>query len=153
MEIKKTYTNGDITVLWQPRKCIHSGICWRGLIDVFDPRRRPWIDMSAGPTELIKEQVLACPSGALSLVEPEAVLPMVQSEPELAPNMLAVENAKAGSLEIRPKGPIKVEGKFLTITNEDGSKIDCGESPVFLCRCGLSSNKPYCDGSHKNWQP
>lgn len=62
------YTNGEITILWQPELCKHSGICFRGLGEVFDPRRRPWIDMSKAKTERIIEQVKKCPSGALSLV-------------------------------------------------------------------------------------
>jgi uncharacterized Fe-S cluster protein YjdI len=65
-EIKKNYTNGDVTVVWEPGICIHSGICFRGLGEVFDPRRRPWIEMDKSTTEKIVEQVKRCPSGALS---------------------------------------------------------------------------------------
>jgi uncharacterized Fe-S cluster protein YjdI len=60
------YTNGEITIVWKPDVCIHSGICARGLAGVFDPRRKPWIDMSQSDTEKIMEQVKKCPSGALS---------------------------------------------------------------------------------------
>jgi uncharacterized Fe-S cluster protein YjdI len=59
------YSNGEITVSWEPDTCIHSGICFRGLAGVFDPRRRPWIDMSQATTDQIMEQVKKCPSGAL----------------------------------------------------------------------------------------
>lgn len=65
--IRKTYTNGDVTVVWQPHLCVHSAICFRGLPAVFDPRRRPWIDCSAASSRAISEQVTQCPSGALSL--------------------------------------------------------------------------------------
>lgn len=65
------YSNGEITIIWQPQICIHSGICARGLIEVFDPRRKPWIVMSASDTETIKAQILKCPSGALSYIEEE----------------------------------------------------------------------------------
>ena len=41
----KQYTNGDITVIWKPELCEHVGICARGLPDVFNPRRRPWIEL------------------------------------------------------------------------------------------------------------
>lgn len=61
------YTNGEITVVWKPTVCIHSGICFKGLAEVFDPRRRPWIDMSQSETARIIEQVKHCPSGALSI--------------------------------------------------------------------------------------
>ena len=60
------YTNGEVTVIWQPNLCHHSAKCFKGLPGVFDPRRRPWIDMSQSNTRRIIEQVKICPSGALS---------------------------------------------------------------------------------------
>lgn len=63
---KHYYTNGQIKVLWQPDVCIHSGICFKGLPAVFDPRRRPWIEMDKASAESIAAQVKKCPSGALS---------------------------------------------------------------------------------------
>jgi uncharacterized Fe-S cluster protein YjdI len=63
------YTNGEVTILWQPELCIHSGICFKGLAEVFDPRRKPWIDASKAETKKIIEQVKKCPSGALSIAE------------------------------------------------------------------------------------
>jgi len=63
------YSNEKITVIWKPDVCIHSGICFKGLAEVFDPRRRPWIDMSKAETMEIIEQVKKCPSGALSIAD------------------------------------------------------------------------------------
>lgn len=60
------YTNGEVTVVWKPKVCQHSTNCWKGLIQVFDPRERPWIKMDGATTERIIEQVKKCPSGALS---------------------------------------------------------------------------------------
>ena len=60
------YTNGEVTVVWKPKTCIHSTICWKGLIEVFDPREKPWVKMDGAGTERIVEQVKKCPSGALS---------------------------------------------------------------------------------------
>ncbi len=62
----KTYTNGEVTVIWKPDDCIHSRICWKGLIEVFNPKERPWIKMDGASTQRIIEQVKQCPSGALS---------------------------------------------------------------------------------------
>ncbi|CAN5603886.1 (4Fe-4S)-binding protein [soil metagenome] len=65
-EITKKYTNGEVTVVWKPSMCIHSAICFKGLPEVFDPRRRPWITPEASNTDAIIVQIKQCPSGALS---------------------------------------------------------------------------------------
>jgi uncharacterized Fe-S cluster protein YjdI len=65
-DIIKRYTNGEITVIWQPALCEHSTICFKGLPQVFDPRRRPWVVVEGTPTEAIVNQVERCPSAALS---------------------------------------------------------------------------------------
>lgn len=62
----KRYSNGEVTVVWRPALCTHSTNCFKGLRRVFDPRRRPWINMSGADTRTIVEQVDRCPSGALS---------------------------------------------------------------------------------------
>lgn len=67
--VTKKYSNGEVTIVWQSEKCIHSGICFRGLPEVFDPRRRPWITPENSSSEKIIQQVKRCPSGALSLGE------------------------------------------------------------------------------------
>ena len=46
-----------------------------------------------------------------------------------------------------PNGPLMVEGT-INVTKPDGTK-EVKENKSFLCRCGHSGNKPYCDGSHK----
>jgi uncharacterized Fe-S cluster protein YjdI len=61
------YTKESITVVWKPKLCIHSGICARGLHTVFNPARRPWIDLEGAEMEAIVAQVAKCPSGALSI--------------------------------------------------------------------------------------
>lgn len=45
-------------------------------------------------------------------------------------------------------GPLLLRGPF-ELRTEDGELIDAGRATVALCRCGLSSVKPFCDGSHK----
>ena len=64
---RREYTNGEVTVVWHSEKCMHSGICFAGLSAVFNPKRRPWIELSGATTEQIIAQVHECPSGALSL--------------------------------------------------------------------------------------
>jgi len=36
--LKTTYSNDEITVVWQPGLCTHYKKCWKGLLDVFDQR-------------------------------------------------------------------------------------------------------------------
>lgn len=67
--MKKRYSNGDVTVIWQPDLCRHTGICARGLPLVFDPQRRPWIELEHADTDTITAQVERCPSGALTWVK------------------------------------------------------------------------------------
>ena len=70
-DIKKEYTNGEVTVVWQSGKCIHSGICVRNNPDVFQPKEKPWIKTNGSSTEKIIETVLKCPSGALTFYKNE----------------------------------------------------------------------------------
>ena len=76
------YTNNEVTIVWKPKTCIHSTICWKGLIQVFNPRERPWVKIDAASTERIVEQVGKCPSGALSYFanEEAADKKMIQEE-------------------------------------------------------------------------
>jgi uncharacterized Fe-S cluster protein YjdI len=67
-EITRTYTNGEVTVVWKPEVCIHSAMCFRGLPRVFDPRKRPWVKPEGATTDEIVTQVQKCPSGALSYI-------------------------------------------------------------------------------------
>ncbi|WP_442845490.1 (4Fe-4S)-binding protein [Leeuwenhoekiella sp. H156] len=63
----KTYTNGDVTILWQPEKCIHSGVCVKTLPQVYNPKEKPWIKPENATSQALINQVALCPSGALSI--------------------------------------------------------------------------------------
>lgn len=63
---KHEYVNGEITVIWQPKKCIHAAICVKSLPQIYNPNEKPWLKPeNATPAEL-KNQIALCPSGALS---------------------------------------------------------------------------------------
>lgn len=64
--IIKEYSNGELTVIWQPHLCIHSGICVRMLPQVYNPSERPWVKPQNATTEELINQISECPSGALS---------------------------------------------------------------------------------------
>ena len=51
------------------------------------------------------------------------------------------------SIQVFGNGPLRVNGP-LTVTLVDGSSVE-KENGATFCRCGLSSNKPFCDGTHK----
>lgn len=65
-DITKTYTNGEVTIVWKPSLCTHSRNCFTGLGEVFHPQEMPWITPERSTTEKIVAQVRKCPSGALS---------------------------------------------------------------------------------------
>lgn len=67
-ESEKAFSNGEITVIWKPGVCIHSGRCVQGLAEVFNVGTRPWINMDGASSDRIIKQVEQCPSGALSYV-------------------------------------------------------------------------------------
>jgi putative redox protein len=66
VEKKLQYTNGDVTVVWKPEFCKHSGRCVTQLPLVFNLQQRPWVNMSGADSERILEQVKRCPTGALT---------------------------------------------------------------------------------------
>ncbi len=72
-ESQKAYSNGEITVIWKPGVCIHSGKCVQGLGEVFNVSARPWINIDGASTDRIIKQVEQCPSGALSYVRNEKI--------------------------------------------------------------------------------
>lgn len=52
-------------------------------------------------------------------------------------------------ITVNNNGSLKVEGE-IEIVDAQGNQYDLGgRTLVSLCRCGLSKNKPFCDGSHK----
>ena len=135
MEITKKYTNDEVTIVWKPDLCIHSKICWTELREVFDPFVKPWIKPEGAITERIITQVKKCPSGALSYyMNSEAAGEKVNIEAETI-------------VEASKDGPLLVYGN-VTVKNSKGELTKKANVTAF-CRCGASSNKPFCDGSHK----
>lgn len=63
----KEYSNGEITIIWQPAICTHAGICVKTLPKVYNPKEKPWIKITNASTLELKDQVALCPSGALSI--------------------------------------------------------------------------------------
>jgi uncharacterized Fe-S cluster protein YjdI len=63
------YRNDKITVRYDEKICIHAGKCVRGLPQVFDVNKTPWINVNGADIAALKQTIAQCPSGALSLEE------------------------------------------------------------------------------------
>ena len=64
---RKEYSNGEVTIVWKPKLCIHSGVCVKTLPKVYNTKEHPWIKPENATTEELIKQVAKCPSGALSI--------------------------------------------------------------------------------------
>ena len=64
---RKEYSNGEITIVWQSKLCIHSGVCVKTLPKVYNTKERPWIKPENATTQELIDQVAKCPSGELSI--------------------------------------------------------------------------------------
>lgn len=110
------------------RFCDPQGKIW-GLIEkTDDPKMR----------ELVIREAMHCPSGRLTLHDKKTGKDL---EHKLPPSIGIVEDPPLGC-----SGPLWVRGE-ITIESEDGTHCE-KRNRVTLCRCGASSNKPFCNGSH-----
>lgn len=64
---RKEYSNGEITIVWQPKLCVHSGVCVNTLPKVYNTKEHPWIKPENATTQELINQVAKWPSGALSI--------------------------------------------------------------------------------------
>lgn len=53
-------------------------------------------------------------------------------------------------LTINKNGSIKIEGEFEIVDQEGNVYGLQGRTALGVCRCGLSANKPFCDGAHRS---
>jgi uncharacterized Fe-S cluster protein YjdI len=130
---RRVYANDAIEVLWEPAFCIHARSCVRGQPNVFDPSKRPWVDVSTAEADAVVETILACPTGALHFRRLDG------GAEEEAPGPTTVD--------VCPNGPLFVKGD-IRIEDREGNVIR-HDTRVALCRCGGSANKPFCDGTHQ----
>jgi len=54
-------------------------------------------------------------------------------------------------LTVNSNGSLKVEGDFEIVDSQGNVYGLGGRTVVSICRCGLSLNKPFCDGSHRGY--
>lgn len=128
----RSYESDDVVVEYDVKRCIHAEECVRGLPDVFDPDRSPWIAPDRADADAIAEVVERCPTGALHYRRRDGG----GGEQPDARNVARVD----------PRGPIFVRGR-IRLELPGGEVLD--ETRLALCRCGASADKPFCDGSHE----
>jgi CDGSH-type Zn-finger protein len=107
-----------------------------------DPKGRVWnlVQESDRPAsaELVVHEAGHCPAGRLVVRDRATGKPI---EPHLPPSIGLVQDTARGV-----SGPIWVRGR-IPVIGADGRPYEV-RNRVTLCRCGASSNKPFCDGSH-----
>ena len=120
-----------VTISYTPVLCTHAAQCQARAARVFDPKRKPWIQPENGTVEAILDVIAACPSGALRV--------SVGDQP---PQHMTTGDI---AIAVEKDGPFHVTNVAL-----DAAFNGAGASRAkySLCRCGLSKNKPFCDGSH-----
>lgn len=129
-ERQDSYAGAAVTILDDRTVCAHAGFCTDNLAAVFKLGEEPWVDATAADVDAIVAQVKQCPSGALS----------VRVGGELAEDHLPV-----GVMPV-PNGPYRVSGGVQVLA-ADGTAYEVRERQT-LCRCGGSTNKPFCTGTH-----
>jgi len=139
-EAIKEYSNGEITVYWRAELCIHSANCLIGLPNVFNTKKRPWINVHATGSKEIMKIVDTCPSRALTYMKSTK---FVTSKPRKT----VKKKPKFARIQILKDGPALITGNFI-IRDSNKRKVNYDNEVAAICRCGASKKKPFCDGSH-----
>jgi CDGSH-type Zn-finger protein len=129
---RRDYVGEKITIHDNRCVCAHPGYCYTGLPSVFHLDGRPWIDPDAASPSEIAEVIEKCPSGALSY---------------------SIDGVEHRDLDREPGITVSKGGPYCVV---GGIEVDCDEPRAqgvsrehcTLCRCGASTNKPFCDGTH-----
>jgi len=136
----KEYSNGEVTIFWNPELCIHSANCLIGLPDVFNNRKKPWINIHGAGSKEIMKVVDRCPSRALTYLKSAK---LVTSKPRKS----AKKKVRYARVQILKDGPILISGNFI-IRDPRKKKVRIENEITALCRCGSTGKRPFCDGSH-----
>ncbi len=131
---RSVFHKGERIVVQDDRSlCMHAGFCGNQVTNI-------WKMIEQTDDTQVRAQLMAmvdrCPSGALSFaLEPDAEI----VEPDLPKEVAVI-----------PDGPLWISGG-IPVTRSDGQPLET-RNRVTLCRCGASTNKPFCDGKHKQLQ-
>lgn len=152
----RKYSNDEITVYWKPAACVHATHCYKELIEVFNPDKRPWVNMKGAPTDEIIEVVDMCPTEALTWkwndeeknksVGPEHTNHVKFRRPELLQDDVTDASTRPVMVKVYVDGPVVIKGDFTLV--EQGNRKEMKGATLSICRCGISERMPICDGSH-----
>jgi CDGSH-type Zn-finger protein/uncharacterized Fe-S cluster protein YjdI len=121
------------TIYFDAQKCVHSRGCVLSHPDVFVPNVvGEWIHPDAQSNAELLHVAKNCPSGAIRVV----------AVSETGEALTSDEAPLVNTVRIRENGPLAIEAQLLVRGQAQASPR------ATLCRCGLSQNKPFCDGSH-----
>ena len=131
----RAYTAPGVTVFYDRGRCLHFAECVRGLPQVFDVAKRPWIQPQRASADEVAEVVRRCPSGALHYR-------LEEGPPEQPEQPTGVEFVANGPINVRGELSIEVPGGRMR------------EVRASLCRCGRTQNEPFCDNvcSRTGWR-
>lgn len=128
-----SYEGKEVVVTFNPRICAHAAECVRLAGHIFNTGQKPWVQPDNGTRAEVEEVVAACPSGALALQRADG------TREHRMPDRC--------DIVVEKDGPYWVQD----VTPPAGPQAEGMSSRKYvLCRCGLSGNKPYCDGTHKD---
>ena len=143
----RQYTNGEITVFWKPDACVHATICFIKLRKVFDPTKRPWVNMANGTTKEIAGICDECPTDALKWKWNKDLTKEDKEKMNTTPKTEEkVPEPSTTEILIIDNGPAIVKGNF-NVKRGSGESIETANQ-IAICRCGGTKNHPFCDGSH-----
>jgi len=125
------YAGSTATIHYNKLLCSHAGECVKNAANIFNPKNKPWVSPDEGTLEQITTVVAACPSGALSF-----------STADSGRDSLCGDEVE---IQVEANGPLRVKNVPIEVDYwADGQTT----REYVLCRCGLSKNKPFCDGTH-----
>ena len=123
--------------------CIGSGDCARLAPTAFaldDDDKAYVLDPESVDAETLRQAERSCPSGAITVTEGA-------EQPAAA---AAASGSGTFTINASENGPYLIEtgGRKVVVRRRGGEEV-VERAVVALCRCGQSSNKPFCDGTHK----
>jgi CDGSH-type Zn-finger protein len=139
----KLYSGPTMDMTDNPSLCSLARFC--------DARGKAWSNVKRTDTEegrdIVGSESMMCPSGRLVAIDKSTGEPSTMEPDYEDPRIGLIEDPAADC-----SGPLWVQGR-VEISDADGKPYET-RNRVTLCRCGQSSNKPFCDGTHMktNWK-